>query len=623
MDTNSDLVADRKFFLGQPGDRIAAGDLDGNTVSDLAIYRNGLWLLDMNSDGIPDRQVGFGTAAHTPLLGDFDGDGLADLVLYDSQSGVWSTDVTRDGAADPKAIPYFRFGGQSGDIPLAGDINGDGRDEPVIYRNGKWLVDYTYDGVADEKFTVAGAPAGTPVLVRWGGDYRSRPGIFVNGAWSLATGDDRAINVQFNYGFVGEQPISGFFNTRNSIFVRPGGTGSGSLDNPRGTIQSAIDAALPGQMIRVAVGTYPENLVAYKKDSIAIVGAGQLGTKLAPPSGDGIIFVLNNDAWIYNMNVSGGGRGIISLGANLNLRYMSTIGVREHGLVANNSGDPEVRGSALDIAFSTFNRAQRGYGVWLQGDTVANIRRSTASNNGTAGDLVAGQENGRGIVASDNSTVVIRKSQIKRNFETGLSGVGNAKVTVIGSGLSYNKYGDGALFDGTATVDISSSSFEQNGLVRDPDDLSAGRNGIEFYIHFTGTAAVRNNIFRDNTGFGIFVASGTSISVMNNLFDNNWAGVGIEGELKTNSGAVIQGNTFQVPTSASYEVGLVAYGPNATVVLGGAQASQKNTFTNYDAYHAIVIWPTTVSGVWEGYPQMNLDPADNIFIDSPDPIWYA
>mgnify|MGYP003490949083 CR=1 FL=1 len=98
--------------FGAPGDVPVAGDVDGDGVADLAVYRNGVWHLDTNRDGTADQVVAFGGGAgDVPLLFDYDGDGRADLVI--ARAGLWYVSTQRNG------IAQFVFGyGAAADVPL-------------------------------------------------------------------------------------------------------------------------------------------------------------------------------------------------------------------------------------------------------------------------------------------------------------------------------------------------------------------------------------------------------------------------------------------------------------------------------------------------------------------------
>ena len=72
LDYNLDRVSDGIALFGAPGDIGLTGDLDGNGVSDLILYRNGIWFIDYNLTGNVSAQTGFGGAAgDIPLVGEW------------------------------------------------------------------------------------------------------------------------------------------------------------------------------------------------------------------------------------------------------------------------------------------------------------------------------------------------------------------------------------------------------------------------------------------------------------------------------------------------------------------------------------------------------------------------
>ena len=73
----------------------------------------------------------------------------------------------------------FAFG-QTGDIPVAGDWNGDGIDELGVYREGQWIVDDNGNGVEDptDKVFQLGEWDDIPAVGDWDGDGTDDPGVF-------------------------------------------------------------------------------------------------------------------------------------------------------------------------------------------------------------------------------------------------------------------------------------------------------------------------------------------------------------------------------------------------------------------------------------------------------------
>ena len=220
--------------LARPLDVAVVGDWDGNGHDDLGIYRNGEWHLRSSSDtsGYTARIVRYGGApGDIPLAADTDGDGHDELVIY--RSGRWhfrsgsetsgSTDAHHqlwrrarrhpgrrqlDGRrrrrdrdlprgrwhlrGDNGGIRVIVYGGAPGDIPLVGDWDGNGNDDLVIYRSGRWhLRSSTYpDGATARGITYGGAAGDRPVLGHWHPTGIDTLGIYRSGRWHLRSSNE-------------------------------------------------------------------------------------------------------------------------------------------------------------------------------------------------------------------------------------------------------------------------------------------------------------------------------------------------------------------------------------------------------------------------------------------------
>ncbi len=123
-------------------------------------------------------------AGGTALLADWDGDGLATPGRYDVGQWFTSSKILSNASWEAKGT----WGGQPGDIPVTGDINGDDRADIGVFRSGQWLWQITGGATVDEKF---GEPGDLPVVGDWDADGRDDVGVFRAGSWIL-----RYLNVQ-------------------------------------------------------------------------------------------------------------------------------------------------------------------------------------------------------------------------------------------------------------------------------------------------------------------------------------------------------------------------------------------------------------------------------------------
>jgi hypothetical protein len=157
-------------------------------------------------------------------------------------------------------------------------------------------------------------------------------------------------------------------------------------------------------------------------------------------------------------------------------------------------------------------------------------------------------------------------------------------VTAQGCTFSSNKKGDGAIFFDQTTATLIDNSFDSNGEVVGP---TTGLNGLEFNGNFTGTAVVSGNTFQNNTADGLFIGNApNTIQVVNNLFDNNLAGIVLYSSGTTIS-VNIQSNTFQVPATApSNFFGFLAIGSGASATIGGP-GGQGNDFNGFADHTSI------------------------------------
>ena len=127
-------AVDHVFQYGEHVDTPIAGDWNGDGIDQIGVFRGGLWLLDVDGDGRwtkHDRSAEFGRPGDEPVVGDFNGDEIDDIAIV--RGDTWIIDSDGDGriTGNDKQIEIPRTSEDS--QPIAGDWDGDGKDEPGYY----------------------------------------------------------------------------------------------------------------------------------------------------------------------------------------------------------------------------------------------------------------------------------------------------------------------------------------------------------------------------------------------------------------------------------------------------------------------------------------------------------
>jgi hypothetical protein len=205
-----------------------------------------------------------GGAGFTPLVGDWDGDGSDQIGLYlpFSGLGVFLLDSNGDGQWEESSDGFLLFGPAADFVPVAGDWNGDGRDEIGIYNIalGYWLLDHNGDGLWDEtddEVVIFGCPGCPPLVGDWDGNGLDDVGLFTayngfglflmdangNRNWD-ESGDRFAVFGLFD----GFSPVAGDWNAdgTDDIGIYQGNSGLFLLDsNGNDTWDDGADVVAP------------------------------------------------------------------------------------------------------------------------------------------------------------------------------------------------------------------------------------------------------------------------------------------------------------------------------------------------------------------------------------------
>ncbi len=222
----------------------ARADFDGDSRSDLAVYRpnEGNWYLNRSTAGF--TVINWGLSSDTLVPGDYDGDDKTDTAIYrpSNTGGVPDFFVLRSSNSTVFGIEF----GLTGDVPVVGDFNGGDLDDFAVYRQstGHW---YTYANPAGPPTGPEGSPivtitfvgtTGTPVSGDFDGDDISDLTMFEAGVWTIIRSTGGTVMV--NWGQAGDTLVPADYDGdgkddqavfRNGQWLIHGSLGSDSTVN--------------------------------------------------------------------------------------------------------------------------------------------------------------------------------------------------------------------------------------------------------------------------------------------------------------------------------------------------------------------------------------------------------
>jgi hypothetical protein len=209
---------------GSSGDRAFLGDVNGDGVRDIVVWRpsRGTWLVLKSGAGLAgpaSMSVQWGISGDVPLVADFDGDGLVDLVIWRPSNGFWYVLKSTENYSPTRRLRVQW--GVSGDVPLVGDFDGDGLSDFAIWRpgNGFWYaLKSTTNYSPSQAFRLQwGTRGDKPLVGDMDGDGSAdviawRPS---NGVWyalKSTAAYDRASAFRTQWGTSSDTPLIGDFD---------------------------------------------------------------------------------------------------------------------------------------------------------------------------------------------------------------------------------------------------------------------------------------------------------------------------------------------------------------------------------------------------------------------------
>ncbi|MEP0841416.1 MAG: right-handed parallel beta-helix repeat-containing protein, partial [Phycisphaerae bacterium] len=335
------------------------------------------------------------------------------------------------------------------------------------------------------------------------------------------------------------------------------GTELGTQQNPFRTVQAAIDAAAGNDTIRVAAGTYVQNLRIQNKP-LVLEGGYSSGwvrdlaantTTLSGPGGNAVVNLIGADATIDGFRITGG------TGSTEELPYSY-----RGGGIYSRDGSPTISNNVIegndirsvdppsdynlgggvyvtDAATATIvnnvvrgNYAGRGAGLAVIGP-AALIRGNTIENNVAVGDHGGGL-----FIAVTNATItqnLIRRNEVGRALGYGWGGglivVNPNNFAELSFNVLYENfaaaYGAAEFIDEGARANIHHELIYRNVSKEGCEGVSAiavdGGEGVGSQAAISHCTVVNNPCATSFRGNGLQVEGLSVVSVVNSIFWNN------------------------------------------------------------------------------------------------------
>ncbi len=203
-----------------------------NPFSKMCVFRPSThtFYLDYNGNGrwdgpIVDRQYNFGLTGDIPVSGDWNNNGKTEIGVFRPSLHTFYLDYNGNGKWEGTTTDRQHDFGLTGDIPICGDWNHDGTSEIGVFRplTHTFYGDFNGNGVWNGPLTDGQANFGLmgdiPVVGDWNKDGYTEIGVFRPSTHTFYLDfngnhawNGAAIDRQANFGLTGDIPISGELN---------------------------------------------------------------------------------------------------------------------------------------------------------------------------------------------------------------------------------------------------------------------------------------------------------------------------------------------------------------------------------------------------------------------------
>lgn len=325
------------------------------------------------------------------------------------------------------------------------------------------------------------------------------------------------------------------------------------------TIQAAVNAAQPGDVIRVCAGTYPEQVtittsLTLRADNGVVVDPSTTQTVTDVAGTEAIAFVFavqGANVDIDGFIVDGSNNGLTECSPRLvGILYQNASGHIRHNAVRHMN-----LGSS-----SSVNGCQSGNGIEVE--TASGSSSSVAVNENSIWDYqkngITGNEAGTELTADGNTVTGIGPT-------TGAAQNGIQIGFGAGGTLTNNTIADNVWSSCTSPTACTANAtgiliFQSNGVIVRNNSLATNQVGI--YVGGDNSRIAMNTISNSVTLIGVALEGNDNVVVRNTLSHADQAGIYIQGNsnrvtgneitdasvgiltVSGSTGSVINGNTF-------------------------------------------------------------------------------